>query len=71
MKKLIEFYNFRKNGLNFAIFIFISSMFTFYKSLNSIWMFSRVTYFLSSILFMASSIYFIFYFIKEFKNKNS
>lgn len=70
MKKLIEFYNFRKNGINFAILVFICSIFTFYKSINSIKTFSRIAYFLSSISFMFSSLYSILYFIKEFNNKN-
>jgi glucan phosphoethanolaminetransferase (alkaline phosphatase superfamily) len=68
MKKLIKFYNFRRNGINFAILVFMFSILTFYKSINSIKEFSKVSYFLSSILFMASSIYSIFYFIREFKN---
>lgn len=68
MKKLIKFYNFRRNGINFAILVFMFSILTFYKSINSIKEFSKVSYFLSSILFMSSSIYSIFYFIREFKN---
>jgi glucan phosphoethanolaminetransferase (alkaline phosphatase superfamily) len=68
MKKLIKFYIFRRNGIIFAILVFMFSILTFYKSINSIKEFSKVSYFLSSILFMASSIYSIFYFIREFKN---
>lgn len=71
MKKLIEFYNFRKNGIKFSIMAFIISILIFYKSITSVQMFSRIGYFLSSICFMVSSIYCIFYFIKEFRNKNS
>ena len=71
MKKLLEFYNFKKNGINFSILVFIASILAFYKSINTILMFSRIAYFLSSIFFMASSIYCIFYFLKEFKNKSN
>lgn len=68
MEKIIKFYNFKRKGINYVIVILLNSVLTFWLSMNSKNGISKGLDLLASILYIASAIYSMHHFIKEYKN---
>ncbi|MGG7098546.1 hypothetical protein [Clostridium sardiniense] len=69
METIKEFYKFKQNGLKFVFLTLVFSIVTGCLSIQSNMIFPKIMYGGSAILFLCSTIYTIFYFIREFINQ--
>lgn len=68
MKKIKYLFKYKKVGMYFVIFAFVCSIASFIQVFNYRLTFSKILSFLSGVLFLASSIYSLCYYLKDLKN---